>query len=132
MDTALLIAGLAAFGLIFWKFILPDWRNNFRQLAVYNRQIGPVRFWLMTVGTVAFCVGLGTMMFLADWPTDCDPHGHRFELLKAYYCSPLLLSGSALEIATFLFLWSIPIGTVGIIIYYRLRKRANAGKFSAE
>ena len=132
MNTALFIIGMTAFGLIFWKFILPDWRSNFRQLAAYNRQIGAVRFWLMAVGTVAFCVGLGTMMFLADWPADCDPHDHRFELFKAYYCSSRLLSGSAIEIATFMFLWSIPVGTGAVIIYYRLRKSAQAERISSE
>lgn len=82
---------------------------------------------------LAFVILASRIVVSASWPATCDPHAdHRFELFTAYRCSSHLLSGGGLEIAAFIFLWALPIGALGLILYYRQRKNAEAGQIPVE
>ena len=116
MTAALVIGGLVVVGLLlFWKVVLPDLRENFQQMAGFHRQMGAARFWLTMVGVLAY-IGIGaTLSFLAVWPGNCDHEGRRLTgFIKQFNCSPDLLSGGAVEIALFVWLWSLP--TICIVV----------------
>ena len=106
--------------------------EDIRQLKESHGQLGSGRFWLIMVGTVAFILVGGTLIFMANWPTDCEPGGR--DLIGTYRCSPRLLSGNAVDMAAAVWLWSIP--TIGVVVvtwswinHFR-RKRARTTQWS--
>ena len=102
------------------------------ELKQAYRQMGARTFVLSMAAILAYAgVGLWLMMS-ATWPGTCDHRGRRIEgLVKELYCSPDLLSGGLPEIALFLWLWSMPVGVAGFILFTTVRKR-RAGRISAE
>ena len=102
------------------------------ELKEAYRQLGGRKLVLILAATFAW-IGIGAwLMMSATWPGRCDHEGRRIVgYVKELYCSPELLSGGAQEIGLFFWLWSMPIGVAGFILFSLARKR-RANRISAE
>ena len=85
--------------------------------------------------TLAYIAIGATLMVMAVWPGNCDHEGRGLTgFVKRYNCSPDLLSGDAVEIGLFAWLWSMP--TIVIVavawswIHHFQRKRARTTQWS--
>ncbi|MBJ7501610.1 MAG: hypothetical protein JHC57_17770 [Sphingopyxis sp.] len=97
--------------------------DNIRQLRDYHAQIGPLKFWSLMAGVLAYCVGGATLMQMASWPGQCDHEGRRLTgYVKQLGCSLDLLSGGPVEYMLFVFLWSMPATVAGALIYAFVKK----------
>ncbi|MFZ5667654.1 MAG: hypothetical protein ACOY7L_20765 [Pseudomonadota bacterium] len=85
------------------------------QLRSSYRQLGAARFWIILVSTLVFIAIGSALSIYAVWPGNCDHSGRKIiGLFRQFYCSPDLLSGGAVELGLFIWLWSMPI--IGVII----------------
>lgn len=91
--------------------------------------LGARNFWILMGATLAYIAIGSTLSIMAVWPGSCDHAGRRLTgFVKQFHCSPDLLSGGAVEIGLFVWLWALP--TIGIVavawswINHFRRKRA--------
>lgn len=95
-------------------------------------QLGGLRFWAI-MGSVLAWIFLGVWLQMTlDWPDHYGFHCHgRGCWIDDMWHSPVLLQhGHPLEIALFIFFWSMPTLAVGFVIWSRLRKRNHAHDLS--
>jgi len=85
------------------------------QLRESHDALGRGRFWALMGATLAYIAIGSALSIMAIWPGSCDHEGRRFAgFVKQFHCSPDLLSGGAVEIGLFVWLWSLP--TIGIVV----------------
>lgn len=93
------------------------------ELKQSYRQLGPAKFWLMVVVTLSWIFVGAWLAMSAQWQGQCDHSGRKlWGLMKQLHCSPELLSGGAMEIGLFVWLWSMPLLVAGCLIYAFVRK----------
>ena len=87
------------------------------------RQYGAVRFGLMLGAVIAYIIGGVMLMLSAQWSGTCDVEGRKLVgFFKQLGCSPELLTGGAVEIGLFFWLWSGPVIVLGVILWVGLKK----------
>jgi hypothetical protein len=93
---------------------------DIRSLREERQKLGGRKFWLQIGGTIAYLAGGTVLMLLVQWPADCAPfeHDRLTRLRMTYTCSPRLIGGGAIEIATMLWLW-VP---VPFVIFFGVRR----------
>ena len=89
------------------------------------RQLGPVRFWLIVLGTLTY-IGVGAFLAVKlHYPQAYGSTCHSKCFPEDYWFSPMLLRhGSLLEYLLFVWLWLLPALVIGVAIWSRLRKRS--------
>jgi hypothetical protein len=100
-----------------------------------HKALGGAKFWGLVGATLAYIALGSTLAIMAIWPGTCDHSGRRLMgMMKKFGCSPDLLSGGAVEIGLFVWLWSLP--TIVIVavawswINHFRRKRARTTQWS--
>ncbi|UYY57937.1 hypothetical protein [Sphingomonas sp. S2-65] len=93
------------------------------ELKESYRALGATRFWLTMIGLLVYCGGLAALMIATDHPESAGSTCRRKCMIEAYWFSPHLLGGGAIEWLAFAWLWSIPAFVLGFILYARLNKR---------
>lgn len=91
--------------------------------------LGPVRYWMIMVGTVVFAIGFGTLVWWLSekigWPDAYGFHcrGKGCLLTQLWHSPALLQNPNGYTLALFAVLWFIP-ATTGIAVTIILVRRA--------
>ena len=93
------------------------------ELKESYRALGAARFLLLMIGLLTYIGGFAALMIATDHPQSAGSTCRRKCMIEAYWFSPHLLGGGAIEWLAFAWLWSLPAFVIGFVIYARLKRR---------